>query len=50
MEATSTTIPDVIVLEAKVFGDGRGFFFESLSLAAFTRATGCNVDREQEHT
>ena len=50
MKATPTKIPDVVVIEPRVFGDERGFFFESLSLAAFTRATGCNVDREQEHT
>jgi hypothetical protein len=31
MKATSTAIPDVLILEPKVFGDARGFFFESFN-------------------
>ncbi len=40
MIATSTAIPDVMVLEPKVFGDERGFFFESYNRRAFHLATG----------
>lgn len=43
MEATKTAIPDVIVLEPKVFGDHRGFFFESFNARTFAELTG--VDR-----
>ena len=32
--------PDVVILEPKVFGDARGFFFESFNQAAFDAATG----------
>jgi dTDP-4-dehydrorhamnose 3,5-epimerase len=38
--ATPTAIPDVIVLEPKVFGDARGFFFESYNQRDFELATG----------
>lgn len=40
MKATPTRIPDVMVLEPKVFGDARGFFYESFNQAAFNAATG----------
>jgi dTDP-4-dehydrorhamnose 3,5-epimerase len=40
MLARRTAIPEVIELEPKVFGDDRGFFFESLNAKAFERATG----------
>lgn len=40
MKATSTAIPDVLVIEPKVFGDARGFFFESFNQKAFEDATG----------
>lgn len=35
-----TAIPDVLVLEPKVFGDARGYFFESWSLRDFKEAVG----------
>lgn len=38
--ATPTAIPDVLVLEPKVFGDARGFFFESFNQRDFEQATG----------
>ena len=38
--ATPTAIPDVLVLEPKVFGDSRGFFFESFNQRDFEQATG----------
>jgi dTDP-4-dehydrorhamnose 3,5-epimerase len=40
MTVTPTSIPDVLLLEPKVFGDSRGFFFESFNARAFQQATG----------
>lgn len=40
MLAIPTAIPEVIILEPKVFGDDRGFFFESFNAKAFEEATG----------
>ena len=40
MNVTPTTIPDVLLLEPKVFGDSRGFFFESFNQRAFEAAIG----------
>ncbi len=40
MKATPLAIPDVILFEPKVFGDDRGFFFESFNLKVFEEATG----------
>ena len=40
MKATPLAILDVILLEPKVFGDERGFFFESFNQAKFEAAIG----------
>jgi dTDP-4-dehydrorhamnose 3,5-epimerase len=40
MKATRLAIPDVVLIEPKVFGDARGFFFESFNQRAFDEATG----------
>ncbi|MBX3631523.1 MAG: dTDP-4-dehydrorhamnose 3,5-epimerase [Simplicispira sp.] len=40
MQATRLSIPDVVLIEPKVFGDARGFFFESFNQRAFNAATG----------
>lgn len=40
MNVVRTGIPDVLIIEPKVFGDARGFFFESFNARAFTTATG----------
>lgn len=40
MKATQTTLPGVLILEPKVFGDARGFFFESFNQRAFDELTG----------
>jgi len=40
MKAISTAIPDVFVFEPKVFGDSRGFFFESFNENVFSNAIG----------
>lgn len=43
MKATPTAIADVLLIEPKVFGDARGFFYESFNQAAFGAATGLDV-------
>lgn len=40
MNAIKTTIPDVYILEPRVFGDARGFFFESFNQRVFDELTG----------
>ncbi|WP_218422077.1 dTDP-4-dehydrorhamnose 3,5-epimerase [Stutzerimonas stutzeri] len=40
MKVVETSIPDVLIIEPKVFGDERGFFYESFNAAAFEAATG----------
>lgn len=40
MKAIPTAIPEVFILEPKVFGDARGFFLESYQQQSFTRLTG----------
>lgn len=49
MRAKPTTIPDVIVLEPNVFGDERGFFYESYNQKAFREATGLDVQFVQDN-
>lgn len=49
MQATRTAIADVFLLEPRVFGDGRGFFYESFNARAFTQATGANVQFVQDN-
>ena len=46
---TPTANPDVLVLEPKVFGDARGFFFESFNARDFTRATGLQTEFVQDN-
>ena len=46
---TPTAIPDVLMLEPKVFGDSRGFFFESFNEQDFAQATGLNVKFVQDN-
>ena len=49
MQATRTAIADVFLLEPRVFGDDRGFFYESFNARAFTQATGANVQFVQDN-
>ena len=49
MKITPTTIPDVLIIEPKVFGDARGFFFESFNQKAFNQATGLNLNFVQDN-
>jgi len=44
-----TDIPDVLILEPKVFGDARGFFLESYNKRAFRDATGLDVEFVQDN-
>ena len=46
---TPAAIPDVLVLEPKVFGDARGFFFESFNARDFEQATGLKVEFVQDN-
>lgn len=49
MKITPLSIPDVIVCEPKVYGDGRGFFFESFNQAQFTEAIGASYNFVQDN-
>lgn len=49
MKVTPTAIPDVLILEPKVFGDSRGFFLESFNARAFREATGLSVEFVQDN-
>jgi dTDP-4-dehydrorhamnose 3,5-epimerase len=44
-----TEIPEVLILEPKVFGDARGFFLESYNKRAFREATGLDVEFVQDN-
>lgn len=49
MKVTPTAIPDVLILEPKVFGDQRGFFFESFNQQIFNKATGLDIHFVQDN-
>ncbi|NJD87487.1 MAG: dTDP-4-dehydrorhamnose 3,5-epimerase [Betaproteobacteria bacterium] len=49
MKAVATDIPGLVVLEPRVFGDERGFFFESYNRRAFREATGADPDFVQDN-
>jgi dTDP-4-dehydrorhamnose 3,5-epimerase len=49
MQATRTAITDVFLLEPRVFGDERGFFYESFNAQAFAQATGADVQFVQDN-
>jgi dTDP-4-dehydrorhamnose 3,5-epimerase len=44
-----TPLPEVLILEPKVFGDARGFFFESFNQRVFEACTGCKVQFVQDN-
>ena len=46
---TPTAIPDVLVLEPRVFGDARGFFYESFNQRDFAQATCLDVTFVQDN-
>lgn len=49
MNVIRTAIPEVMILEPKVFGDERGFFFESYNERVFRAATGLSVNFVQDN-
>ena len=49
MKATSLAIPEVVLLEPRVFGDARGFFFESFNQVQFEAAVGRAVNFVQDN-
>ncbi|MCX9156671.1 dTDP-4-dehydrorhamnose 3,5-epimerase [Niveibacterium sp. 24ML] len=49
MKVTATALPEVLILEPKVFGDTRGFFMESFNANTFREATGLDVQFVQDN-
>ena len=49
MNVIPTAIPNVLIIEPKVFGDERGFFFESFNRRQFAELIGRNVDFVQDN-
>jgi dTDP-4-dehydrorhamnose 3,5-epimerase len=49
MHVIRTAIPDVLILEPKVFGDARGFFMESYNQKVFNEAVGHDVHFVQDN-
>jgi dTDP-4-dehydrorhamnose 3,5-epimerase len=49
MQVVQTAIPDLLILEPKVFGDGRGFFFESFNQKTFQNLTGVKAHFVQDN-
>lgn len=49
MRVTPTALPEVLILEPKVFGDERGFFMESWNARTFAEATGLDVTFVQDN-
>ncbi len=49
MNAIPTAIPEVLIIEPKVFGDERGFFFESFNRRHFAELIGRDVDFVQDN-
>jgi dTDP-4-dehydrorhamnose 3,5-epimerase len=49
MNVIATELPDVLILEPRVFDDARGFFFESFNSQVFVQITGLNPDFVQDN-
>jgi dTDP-4-dehydrorhamnose 3,5-epimerase len=49
MKVTPLAIPAILLIEPKVFGDDRGFFYESFNQRAFNEATGLDVQFVQDN-
>ena len=49
MDAIQTTIPDILIIEPKVFGDDRGFFMESFNEKSFAEKTGVKTHFVQDN-
>ncbi|MFN9676847.1 MAG: dTDP-4-dehydrorhamnose 3,5-epimerase family protein, partial [Betaproteobacteria bacterium] len=49
MKVTPTALPEVLLLEPRVFGDARGFFMESFNARVFREATGVTAGFVQDN-
>ncbi|MQA56161.1 dTDP-4-dehydrorhamnose 3,5-epimerase [Pseudomonas piscis] len=49
MKVIATELPGVLIIEPKVFGDERGFFYESFNAKVFAEATGLDVQFVQDN-
>jgi len=49
MEVNASALPDVLIIEPKVYGDARGFFFESFNAQAFAAKTGVDTAFVQDN-
>ena len=49
MNLIKTAIPDILIMEPKVFGDQRGYFYESFNRRAFFEKTGVDADFVQDN-
>jgi dTDP-4-dehydrorhamnose 3,5-epimerase len=49
MKVTATELPEVLLIEPRVFSDARGLFFESWNSRAFAAATGLRVEFVQDN-
>jgi dTDP-4-dehydrorhamnose 3,5-epimerase len=49
MQVKTTEIPDVLIIEPRVFGDDRGFFYESYNHRAFVQSTGISPEFVQDN-
>lgn len=49
MKVSPSALPEVLIIEPKVYGDSRGFFFESFNQRAFNEATGLDAKFVQDN-
>lgn len=49
MKITACSVPDVLLIEPRVFGDDRGYFYESFNQRAFNDATGLSLTFVQDN-
>jgi dTDP-4-dehydrorhamnose 3,5-epimerase len=49
MQITKTTIPELLIIEPKTFGDDRGFFYESFNAKVFAELTGLTLPFVQDN-
>ena len=49
MKVITTALPEVLLLEPQIFGDERGFFYESFNARRFTEATGVSREFVQDN-
>lgn len=49
MQVTPTNLPEVMIIEPRVFGDDRGFFYESFNAKKFAELTGVDLNFVQDN-